>query len=171
MSRRVPVLIAAGSNIEPRLYRLRRAVSLLRPFVDVVRVSSVFQTDPQSCPPGASEFLNLVIAGTCRLSPFALLHELLELEKAEGRRRPAPLNSPRTLDLDLILYGAQIVRTPDLRVPHPRFAEREFVLAPTRELRLRWTDPRTGLEIAKMRGSGAVRRLRDLTLQAGGAAR
>ena len=128
-------VIALGSNLGDRAYFLRRAIHELRRAVDVVRVSSFMETDPVDAPPGSPRFLNAVIAGVTHLAPQALLDELLAIEARLGRRRTTR-NAPRVIDLDLILHSAHRARTRTLTLPHPRFQEREFVMAPLRELRL-----------------------------------
>lgn len=128
------VVIALGSNLEPRAWYLRAAIDALTPSVRVVRVSSVLETDPVDAPPRSPRFLNMVVAGYTSLSPEALLRALLDIEKRLGRRRGAVRHAPRTLDLDLILHSANRRATPFLTLPHPRFREREFVLSPMREL-------------------------------------
>jgi 2-amino-4-hydroxy-6-hydroxymethyldihydropteridine diphosphokinase len=144
----VPVVIALGSNLGPRELHLRRAVDRLQRLMRVVRLSSVHETEALDSPSGAGRFLNMVLLGYTRDSAPALLQDLLNLEIAMGRRRPAPANSPRPIDLDLILYGALISRG-GLQVPHPRYRQREFVLAPLRELKLPWMDPVTGYPLGK----------------------
>src|ERR1051325_10104985 len=137
MSRsRATVVIALGSHLRDRAYYLRRAIHELRRVVDVVRVSSFVETEPVDAPPGSPRFLNAVVAGATHLAPQALLAELLAIAARLGRRRPSVRNAPRVIDLDLILHGAHRVRTRTLTLPHPRFREREFVMAPLRELRL-----------------------------------
>jgi 2-amino-4-hydroxy-6-hydroxymethyldihydropteridine diphosphokinase len=129
------VILALGSNLGHRAYYLRRAIHELRRAVDVVRVSSFIETDPVDAPPGSPRFLNAVIAGVTHLAPQALLDELLAIEARLGRRRTTR-NTPRVIDLDLILHSAHRLRTRTLTLPHPRFQQREFVMAPLRELRL-----------------------------------
>lgn len=128
------VAIAAGSNLGNRAWYLRRAIHELRSVVRVVRISSVVETAAVDAPAGAPDFLNLVAAGYTSLPPQQLMRALLDIEKGLGRRRPSIRNAPRTIDLDLILYDAVRMRTPELSLPHPRFAEREFVLKPLREV-------------------------------------
>jgi 2-amino-4-hydroxy-6-hydroxymethyldihydropteridine diphosphokinase len=130
------VVLALGSNLGDRAYYLRRAIHELGRAVDVVRVSSFIETEPVGAPPGSPRFLNAVVAGSTHLAPQALLDELLAIESRLGRRRPALRNAPRTIDLDLILHSAHVMRTRTLTLPHPRFREREFVMGPLRELGL-----------------------------------
>jgi 2-amino-4-hydroxy-6-hydroxymethyldihydropteridine diphosphokinase len=93
--------------------------------------------------------LNAVVVGNSDVPPEALLAELVQIENARGRRRPSR-HAARTLDLDLIIYGDQVIDTPDLTVPHPRFRERVFVLAPLAELAGDWKDPVTGRSISEL---------------------
>jgi 2-amino-4-hydroxy-6-hydroxymethyldihydropteridine diphosphokinase len=91
-------------------------------------------------------FLNAAAVGETDLPARALLDELLAIERRFGRDRPYP-GAPRTLDLDLILYGDSIIGEEGLIVPHPRFRERRFVLAPLAEIAPDWVDPVTGRTI------------------------
>jgi 2-amino-4-hydroxy-6-hydroxymethyldihydropteridine diphosphokinase len=128
------VVIALGSNLEPRAWYLRAAIHALAPHVRVVRVSRVHETDPVDAPPGSPRFLNMAVAGYTSLSPELLLRELLAIEARLGRRRGTIRNAPRTIDLDLILHSAHRRHSRTLTLPHPRYREREFVLAPMREI-------------------------------------
>ena len=143
MSSPESVVIALGSNLGDRRLNLMRAIEKLRGVMNVVRVSSIHETDPVDAPAGSPRFLNMVIAGYTTLSPEQLLAQLMRIEKDLGRVRGVR-NAPRTIDLDLILHGANLRNTRDLTLPHPLFREREFVMNPLRELRLGWVDPRTG---------------------------
>ena len=127
--------IALGSNLGDRFETLTAAVKRLRaePGVRVATVSEFYDTVPVNCPPGSGEFLNAIVAVETERDPHDLLKLLLHIEHQFGRIRSEP-NSPRTLDLDLILYGDAVINTPDLVVPHPRMHERAFVLAPLAEV-------------------------------------
>jgi 2-amino-4-hydroxy-6-hydroxymethyldihydropteridine diphosphokinase len=131
------VVIALGSNLEPRAWHLRAAVDALSPYVRVVRVSRIHETEPVDAPAGSPLFLNMAVSGYATLSPEALLTALLAIESRLGRRRGAVRNAPRTIDVDLILHSAHRRHTPTLTLPHPRYREREFVLAPMREIGFR----------------------------------
>ena len=100
----------------------------------VVRVSSFHETEAVDSPPGSPPFLNAVLLGYTSLPPLDLLDALLSIERRLGRVRRGVRNEPRTIDLDLIAYGAVRMRTPRLTLPHPRAHEREFVMEPLREL-------------------------------------
>ncbi len=141
-----PVVIAIGSNLGPRDYLLRRAIHELGRTVRVVRQSPIIETLAIDAPHGSPDFLNMIIAGVTRLTPDELLAGMHEIEARLGRVRRVR-NGPRTIDLDLILYGAVLRRGRTLTLPHPRYRERNFVLAPLQELNLGWTDPATGRSI------------------------
>lgn len=126
------VVVALGSNLGDRRLHLRRAIEKLKRVMTIVRVSSIIETEPVGAPP--PKFLNAVLVGHTTLAPLQLLHELLAIERELGRRRPAPRNAPRPIDLDLILYDAVRMRTSELTLPHPRAAERDFVMRPLREI-------------------------------------
>jgi 2-amino-4-hydroxy-6-hydroxymethyldihydropteridine diphosphokinase len=143
----VPVAIALGCNLGDREAALAAAVARLEQMLTSVRVSSWHDTAPLNAPP--PRFLNGAVTGQTALEPRALLEGLLEIEAAAGRTRPFP-HAPRTLDLDLILYGDRIVDEPGLRVPHPRFRERRFVLEPLAELAADWVDPVTGKTVGEL---------------------
>jgi 2-amino-4-hydroxy-6-hydroxymethyldihydropteridine diphosphokinase len=143
-----PVAIALGSNLGDRERNLREAVERLSASVLDLRVSSFHETEPV----GVGEqptFLNAAVVGRTPLTPHALLDELLTIEKACGRERPFQ-GAPRTLDLDLILYNGDVIEAPGLTVPHPRFRERRFVLAPLCEVAADWVDPVTGSTVRQL---------------------
>jgi len=127
--------IGLGSNLGERGETLRRALELLgeRAGVRVVAVSPLHETDPVGYL-DQPRFLNGAAQLETELAPLALLDALLDVEKALGRVREGPRFGPRTLDLDLLLYGDTVVDEPGLTVPHPRLHERRFVLEPLAEL-------------------------------------
>ena len=127
--------VGLGSNLGDREALLRRAVELIgaEPEVEVRAVSSFRETDPVGFldqPP----FLNGACALETELAPEALLQRLLGIERALGRVRGGQRFGPRTIDLDLLLYGAETIDIPGLTVPHPRLTERRFALEPLVEL-------------------------------------
>lgn len=128
------VVLALGSNLGDRAYHLRRALHELGSAVRIVRVSSIHETDAVDAPAGSPPFLNLVLVGFTALSPSSLLAALLAIETRLGRRRRGIRNEPRIIDIDLILHGPTRMRTRTLTLPHPRAHEREFVMAPLREV-------------------------------------
>jgi 2-amino-4-hydroxy-6-hydroxymethyldihydropteridine diphosphokinase len=144
----VRVAIALGSNLGDRLAHLSRAVVSLQSHLAGLTVSSFIET----LPVGVGEqppFLNGALAGWSDATPGAILAMLLEIERREGRERPFA-GAPRTLDLDLILCGSAVVDEPGLRVPHPRFRERGFVLGPLASIAPELVDPETGSSVAEL---------------------
>jgi 2-amino-4-hydroxy-6-hydroxymethyldihydropteridine diphosphokinase len=132
----VKAFVGLGSNLGEREVTLRAAIGRLRGLaeVEVIQVSSFRDTEPVG-PVDQPRFLNGAVELETGLTARALLGALLELERAFGRDRSAgPLHGPRTLDLDLLLYGGETIDEPLLSVPHPRLHERRFVLEPLAEL-------------------------------------
>ena len=143
--------VALGSNLGDREQTLLAAAEALRnePGVEVVAVSGLIETEPVGLL-DQPRFVNGVAVLETTLSARALLEVLLDVERRVGRiREGVPAQGPRTLDLDLLLYGGAEIDEPGLRVPHPRLHERAFVLEPLAELA-------PGLEIP---GRGPVERL------------
>ena len=143
-----PVAIALGSNLGDREQYLHDAITALAPLVGNIRVSSFHETAPVGVGPQPT-FLNAAAVGESALSALDLLRALLAIEQRYGRERPFP-GAARTLDLDLILYGDAVVQSPELTVPHPRFRERRFVLAPLAEIAPDWRDPVTGRNVEEL---------------------
>ena len=114
-----------------------------------LRVSSFYDTDPVDVPGTQPRFLNAAATGESELSARAALDALLVVEQQLGRERPY-IGAPRTIDLDLILYGDSVINEPGLMVPHPRFRERRFVLQPLAEVAADWVDPVTGKAIREL---------------------
>ncbi len=148
MDRVVRVAIALGSNLGDRQAHLDYAVRQLRGLLADVVVSRVIETAPVGVPP-QPPFLNGAVVGTTTLPVKELLSALQRIELARGRERPFP-GAPRTLDLDLILYGDQMVDEPDLVVPHPRFRRRRFVLEPLADVASEMVDPRTRRTVGEL---------------------
>ena len=144
------VAIALGSNLGDRRAHLEYAIARLREHLDNLRVSRFLETDPVGVDEPQPAYLNGVVTGGTTLSVRQLLHVLLAIERERGRVRTTR-NAPRTLDLDLILYGDAVIDEPDLVVPHPRFRERRFVLGPLAEIAPDVQDPVTGQSIAQLR--------------------
>jgi len=143
------IAIALGSNLGDREAHLRRAIDALVPAFSNLRVSSLYETDPVDVPGSQPMFLNAAATGESDLSARGVLDALLSVEQQLGRERPYA-GAPRTIDLDLILYGGSVINAPGLAVPHPRFRERRFVLEPLAEIAPDWIDPVTGKTIREL---------------------
>ena len=127
--------IGIGSNLGERELTIRDALERLAadPEIEVEAVSSIRETDPVGVV-DQPRFLNAAARLATDLAPQSLLERMLAVELQLGRLRTGERYGPRTIDLDLLLYGDEIVDEPGLRVPHPRLAERRFVLEPLAEL-------------------------------------
>jgi 2-amino-4-hydroxy-6-hydroxymethyldihydropteridine diphosphokinase len=150
-----PVAIALGSNLGDRVAHLTEAAARLRQLLTEFRLSAFHETEPVGVS-AQPRFLNAAATGTTSLSAGELLQQLLVIEAACGRERPYAA-APRTLDLDLIFYGEDVIDEPGLRVPHPRFRDRAFVLDPLTEIAPDWRDPVTGATVVAL--ADALRRL------------
>ncbi|SFE72945.1 2-amino-4-hydroxy-6-hydroxymethyldihydropteridine diphosphokinase [Trichococcus pasteurii] len=128
------VYIALGTNLEPRATHLEKALELFRslPDVEVKRVSSIYESKPVGYL-DQPDFLNLVFEADTDLLPMDLLDSCQNIEQELGRVRTIRFG-PRTLDVDIVLYGVESIEEERLTVPHPRMQERSFVLLPLQEL-------------------------------------
>ena len=145
------VVVAFGSNLGDRDRVIRDAARSASSFLAGFRLSSVIETAPvgaglEQDPP----YLNAVGVGESDLPVREIFERLRVIEAKAGRARPYP-GAPRTLDLDLILAGAEVIEADDLQVPHPRFRERFFVLDPLLEVAPDLVDPITGLTARQLR--------------------
>ena len=143
------VAIALGSNLGDRRAHLDYAIDALQLDLTDISVSSFQETQPAGVGPEHGPYLNAVIVGRTQLPARLLMDRLLEIEEERGRVRPYPM-APRTLDLDLVLYGDRIIEEDGLSVPHPRFRERAFVLRPLAEIAPDMIDPVTGKTISEL---------------------
>jgi len=127
------VFLSLGSNLGDRAEFIERAIAALPGVgVRVIRSSAIYETEPVDAPV-QGWFLNLALEVETALAPDALLAALLLIERSLGRERAVP-RGPRTIDMDILLYGDRVVREPGLTIPHPAMAARRFVLAPLAEL-------------------------------------
>jgi 2-amino-4-hydroxy-6-hydroxymethyldihydropteridine diphosphokinase len=144
------VAIALGSNVGDRERYLHDAIASLAPFVANIHLSRLIETEPVDMAGGQRSVVNAAAAGETDLPARTLLERMLAIEQQLGRTRPHP-GAARTVDLDLILYGEEIIdEPPSLIVPHPRFRERRFVLEPLADVAADWKDPVTHLTIARL---------------------
>jgi 2-amino-4-hydroxy-6-hydroxymethyldihydropteridine diphosphokinase len=162
-------VISIGSNVGERLNNLQGAVDSLAdtPEVWVTSVSSVYETEPVDSPDDAGEFLNAIVLLDTTLSARTLLERALAVEAAYGRERTGERNEPRTLDVDLIVVGDRRADEEDLMLPHPRAAERAFVLVPWLELEPEAEIPGAGpvAELLEKTGREGVTLREDIELE------
>ncbi len=160
-------VLALGSNLGDRLATLRGGLTVLlnEPALTLIALSPVYETVPVGGPPQPA-YLNAVLVARTTLTPMALLHRCQHAEQAFHRTR-TQVWGPRTLDVDIIVYGDLVSDDPVLTLPHPRAGERAFVLAP-------WLDAEPDAEIPGQGqvsgllagvGRAGVRRLDDVTLE------
>jgi 2-amino-4-hydroxy-6-hydroxymethyldihydropteridine diphosphokinase len=152
-------VLAIGSNLGERMASLQGAVNSLADTPDlwITAVSPVYETEPVDCPPDSMTFLNAVVLVDTTLAASRLMDRALAIEDAYDRERGDVPNAPRTLDVDLIVVGDRRSDEPFLRLPHPRAAERAFVLRP-------WLDVEPDAEFPDL---GPVADLLEKTDQSG----
>lgn len=139
------VYLSLGSNMGDRAQNIARAIEALGARgVRVTRQSSLYETEPVDVR-GGGWFLNCAVEAETELMPRQLMQALLEIERSLGRRRrpvsergveeaPHGPKEPRTIDIDILLFGTSAVRMPEVEIPHPRMSERRFVLVPLAEI-------------------------------------
>ena len=126
------VYLSLGSNLGDRAANLRIAIKKLQETGEVVAVSSFYETEPMEVT-DQPWFINCAVALKTELMPRQFLSRMLKIERDMGRRRIRP-KGPRTIDIDILLFGNSIVHTPQLDVPHPAMHQRRFVLQPLAEI-------------------------------------
>lgn len=153
------VFLALGSNLGDRADYLRRAIDQLQvPDLKVLRLSPIYETAPQ----GLVEqgwFLNMVLEAETSLPPLRLLARCRRVERLLKRQRRIE-NGPRTIDIDVLFYANAVIRSAALEVPHPRYAQRRFVLQPLGDLDPDLRDPITGRTVKAMLADVADQRVR-----------
>ena len=161
---KVRVFLGLGSNLGDRKANLEKALQLLGERLHIERVSSLYETEPvgyAAQPP----FLNAVCCAQTDLGPLQLLSLIKGIEASLGRVPSFP-NAPRTIDIDIIFYGDLVMETLELTIPHPRLAERAFVLIPLFELDAALVHPASGERISdladKVGGREGVRKISKL---------
>ncbi len=163
--------LSLGSNLGDRAAHIEQALAALsQAGVVVLRRSALYETEPVGTAP-QRWFVNCVVEIETELMPVALLHTLKRIEREMGRNPSSgPQPAARSIDLDILAYGQHVLDSPELTIPHPRLAERRFVLQPLLELAPDWCHPITRLSVTEMlsalRDSSTVRRLREGTASA-----
>jgi 2-amino-4-hydroxy-6-hydroxymethyldihydropteridine diphosphokinase len=154
------VYLSLGSNVGDREGNLLAAVERLRAEVRVLRVSPVYETEPVEL---AEQrwFLNMVVEAETDLFPMQLLARTGKIERALGRVRRVA-KGPRTIDIDILLYGNAVVRGARLEIPHPRMAQRRFVLAPLADLAPELRHPVSGRTVREMLEAASAQAVRLL---------
>jgi 2-amino-4-hydroxy-6-hydroxymethyldihydropteridine diphosphokinase len=142
------VYLGLGSNLGNRERNLDKALELLSQRMKVEKISSIYDTEPLDNV-NQPRFLNIVCRVHTRLAPEGLLSLAKGIESKMGRQSKS--GQPRPIDIDILLYGDRIVDTPDLVIPHPRMAERAFVLVPLAEIAPDLVHPVTGQKMKEMR--------------------
>jgi 2-amino-4-hydroxy-6-hydroxymethyldihydropteridine diphosphokinase len=145
------VYLGLGANLGDREGNVRKALEMLAARAVGVRVTSaLIETEALGGPKSQPRFINAAAMAETDLSPRELLRVICEVEKALGRKRPAARFAARPIDIDILLYGDRIIDAPDLTVPHPRIAERGFVLEPLAEIAPGLAVPGTGRTVAEL---------------------
>ncbi len=136
--------IALGSNLGDRHANLRAAFEALQEIAtdgEPLLVAPIYQTEPQACPVGSPLFYNTAVEIGFEGSAFDLLHITQGIERCVGREKSFVRNSPRVIDVDLLYFGDEQIESELLVLPHPRIAERRFVLQPLAAIRPDWVLP------------------------------
>lgn len=124
--------LSLGSNIGDREHHLKQALERLESIGQIKSVSSFYETEPVEFAEQAL-FLNCVVALQSKITPLELIAQILDIERSLGRERIRQ-KGPRTIDIDILLYGDTVMHSPNLTIPHPAMAQRRFVLAPLAEI-------------------------------------
>lgn len=142
------VFLGLGTNLGDARANLCRALAALRRRLDLASISSLYDTAPVGVL-DQPRFLNLVCEATTDLPPGELLRLVKEIERDLGRQ-PTVRYGPRVIDIDILLYGCEIIDSPELTLPHPRLSERAFVLAPLAEIAANLVVPRHERTVAEL---------------------
>lgn len=147
----VSVALALGSNIGDAEQIFLQAQKLLtaRGFA-IEKYASIIKTAPVDCPAGTPDFANSALTGTFCGTPEELLQITQSIEVQLGRSADHGFHTPRTLDIDVIIFGNTVMDSPRLTLPHPRAKERLFVLEPLKEIAAEWIFPDTGESVSEV---------------------
>lgn len=142
------VCLSFGSNIEPRVGFIEKALAMIVPFFTLEKKSSFFESLPQYYHE-QEKFINMVACGVTKLSPHELLIAIKEVERRVGREKTFR-NGPRQIDIDILFYDDLVINDDLLTLPHPRFFERDFVLVPLLEIEENKICPLTNIPLKQM---------------------
>ena len=142
------VYLAVGSNIGNRINNINKACHLLTNFCSIVKISKIYETNswPDETFP---KYLNIIIKCNTVLNPISLLKNLKEIETFLGRKK-AKKNFPRTCDIDIIDFKGLKINSKNIKIPHPRMSNRNFVLLPLFEIEKNWKHPKNNISIVKL---------------------
>jgi 2-amino-4-hydroxy-6-hydroxymethyldihydropteridine diphosphokinase len=140
------IYLGLGSNLEDKEANLRYATEMLAPEIKVTKTSKVYETEPMYIE-DQPKFLNMVVAATTELLAKEVFEKIKSIEKEMGEHEH---NEPRIIDIDLLFYGSEIINTPELTVPHPKIAERQFVLEPMADIAPEFIHPVLNVTIAEL---------------------
>jgi 2-amino-4-hydroxy-6-hydroxymethyldihydropteridine diphosphokinase len=142
------VIVGIGSNLGNKEENIRNSIKLIGEKCKILKTSSFYETEPVGCEE-QGWFLNCAVEAETRLEPLELLEFLKSVEKRLGRAKTAK-NGPRTIDLDILLYGNEIINEKNLIIPHPRLHQRLFVLEPLKEIAPELVHPAFGKNIREI---------------------
>ena len=153
MNKSVDIALGLGSNLGDRQGNILRAVEMLKASgLENIQVSSLSAYAPIDCPEGSGEFLNGALTAVWTGTAPELLCVGCEIEKKLGRPQHRQINSPRPVDIDILLFGSECIFTSALIVPHERMLSRDFVMKPLAEIAGDWLVPGTSKTVAELAG-------------------
>jgi 2-amino-4-hydroxy-6-hydroxymethyldihydropteridine diphosphokinase len=155
--------LGMGSNMGDRLSNIRQAINFLKTMGTILKISSIYETEPMGMTRGAENFYNLVISFNSAFSPSSLLKMIKKFEKSMGRDLTASHNKPRTIDIDILLAESQVINTESLTIPHKEMTTRGFVLIPLNEIAPEVIHPLLDKKIkeivSRVKGSNGINRV------------
>ena len=137
------IFLGLGSNLGDREHNLKRAIERLAPEIETGKKSLIYQTAPMYVTE-QPEFLNMTIQAETELSAHEVFQKIDTIQKEMGEHRK---NQPRSIDIDILFFGHKIIETPELKIPHPKIAERAFVLVPMNDIAPDFVHPVLGVPI------------------------